>query len=171
MKRALLSMLLAVICCALIFSATATADELQDNQNLDADMYTMHGRNFVASTKNTTKTKGSAKSEKKMKVTVKATCKNRNHVGNNWSYEYKIDDEVIKNNSTMVIAAGQELIIESEVVENDKYPDIGFESVEYIVTEEDIRDGFKIELYVEVTEDKGRYAGCSCIWEIVYNFK
>ena len=106
-----------------------------------------------------------------MKVSINATCKNKNHVGKNWSYVYQIDGITIKNNSRINLTAGQKIIVYSKVVENDKYPDVGTNSSTYVITDKDIKNGFKIKMSVSVREDKGRYAGNSCTWTIVFSFK
>lgn len=106
-----------------------------------------------------------------MKVAIKATCKNKNHVGKNWQFEYMINNEKIKNNSIIKVKVGQTLKISTEIVEYDKYPDVGTEQTTHTVTDKNLKKGFKIEQTIVVTEGHGRYAGNSCTWKIVYTFK
>ena len=129
------------------------------------------GNGSTPKEKQTAKSDKTAKNEKNMKVIIKATCNNYNHVGKNWQYEYKINNEIIQTNSKIKVNVGQTLKISTKIVEYDKYPDIGTNQITHTITEEDLKKGFKIEHTINVTEGHGRYAGNTCTWKIVYTFK
>ena len=107
---------------------------------------------------------------KTMNVSSSASCNNYNSVGNNWSYTFYINNKKVGANSKLDVSVGDVIVVEAEVIENDKYPDVGTESKRYTVTDKDVKDGFTISLSVDVREDRGRYAGRVATWKISFKF-
>ena len=115
---------------------------------------------------------GSAASPKELTVTVEAECADYNHVGNEWTLSYSINGEEIRSGDRVRLKKGEEILCESVVTENDESsPDTNSETTAYTVTAEDLKSGFELSHQnVVVTEDRGRYTGESCTWEIVFRF-
>ena len=107
-----------------------------------------------------------------MTLTVSAKCSNKNHVGNEWSQSFSCDDVSVKGNNTKVeVIAGSVIIVSSEIVEQDKKPDVGYNTTSYIPTEDELKKGFTITHKVNVTENGGRYSGNTATWTVIYTFK
>lgn len=125
------------------------------------------------STKTASGTVTNVVTSKNMTVTVKASCKDKNHVGNKWSYAFKVGNQICKKGSSTKVpmTAGQEITFYSEITEDDKSPDVGLGKTKYYVSEQDLKTGFTIEQRVEVMEDRGRYSGYSCYWDVTFTVK
>ena len=106
---------------------------------------------------------------KTMKVSAIATCRDYNHVGNEWSQAFFINGEPAGR--TIDLASGDTITVEAVITEEDKKPDIGRRKVEYKVTEQDLKNGFTIEFEVGVRENGGRYSGSEAVWAVVFSFK
>ena len=111
-----------------------------------------------------------AQTSRKFKFSPSASCRNRNHVGNNWSQEYYVNGTKVKKGARIELHVGDTVSVRVVVTERDKYPDTGSCTLTHTVTETDISKGFKLEGSVTVREDRGRYAGNTCTWNITIKF-
>lgn len=105
-----------------------------------------------------------------MQISINASCKDTNGVGVDWLSFYSINGCEVMDGDTIVLLPGDELVIYSELIEDEEYPDIGSKETSHIVTEKDIQNGFKVTQRVQVTEDRGVYKGYSCYWNVTYKF-
>ena len=68
------------------------------------------------------------------------------------------------------VVLGESITIYSKITESDKYPDIGSKKEDRIITQEDFDEGFTVTQKVAVKENKGRYAGNTAYWTVVFKF-
>ena len=115
----------------------------------------------------------STKSDKTdMSLNIEVDRTDSNNIGNEWLYEYKVNDEKVKTSgSSYSLSVGDKITVYSKITENDKKPDIGEASKTYTVTENDLKNGFKIAIDVKVTENAGRYVGKSATYKVYFKFK
>lgn len=97
-------------------------------------------------------------------IYLSADCKDRNHVGNEWSYEFKINGQPVKSGDTILLHAGDSLRIYGSMTEDEKYPDFGEDEKTITVSSRDLAGGFIVRLAVTVREDHGAYEGNACTW-------
>ena len=90
------------------------------------------------------------------------------NIGDQWSYDIKINGEYTK--SPMCVRAGEEISFSAVMTEDDTNPDIGSTSTSYIVTEDDIKQGFSVSMELDVTENGGRNSGQSAHFVVTYTF-
>ena len=113
-----------------------------------------------------------ADGSRKMKVTIQASCKNTNSVGNEWSQTYTLNGQTIKSGTTIEFAPGENVTFAAKVVEaDDSLDDVGTGSKSITLTEQDIRNGLSFEIPVTVTENGGRYKGNKAVWTIKVSIK
>ena len=98
-----------------------------------------------------------------------------NHVGNDWAYgvnitldgqEYSLS-KFSRNPLILDINYNSELEIIAIAQEQDTYPDTGYDSFSLNIQELFMNVTYEIELFITVTEDKGRYAGNTAEWKCV----
>ena len=107
-----------------------------------------------------------------MTLTVELDRTDDNNIGNEWSYEYKVNGEKAKiGTGKYSFSAGDKITVYSMITEKDTKPDIGEAAKTYTVTEADLKNGFKISLDVMVTENAGRYVGRSANYKVTFKFK
>ena len=107
---------------------------------------------------------------KTMSISASASCNDYNHVGNEWVQRFYVNGEEVWSDSVITLNAGDTITVEAEISEHDKNPDTGTETVNYIVTEQDLTRGFTISFNVSVTENGGRYSGNTAKWSVVFRF-
>lgn len=102
----------------------------------------------------------------KFKITWSTSLASNDHVGNSWSYEFKINGESFRSGSTIVLDPKSSLTIEYRVEEADTYPDIGtyYEKISY--SDELCKNGYSISTKVSVKENRGRYSGNYAKWSL-----
>ena len=111
-------------------------------------------------------------SSKSMALTVGFSRSDSNNIGNEWTYEYKLNGVNVKGNGEKYdLKIGDKIIVEATITENDKYPDVGKGSITHTVTEDDLKNGFKVSFDVTVKENGGRYAGKTADFNVVFKFK
>lgn len=106
-----------------------------------------------------------------LKVTGTARCIAKNHVGNSWSKGFYLNNEDIKGTGKVLVENGDKITVGCWITEEDKYPDTGGFSKTIEITPEIMTKGIKIEETVWVTENGGRYSGCSAEWYVVITIK
>ena len=90
------------------------------------------------------------------------------NIGSEWSYYNEINGENTKNE--YAISVGDTLNFYSRYTESDKDPDVGEASQTYVVTEEDLQNGFTVTMDLYVTENGGRNSGHSAHFVVTYTF-
>ncbi len=138
---------------------------------------TSSNRSSTAPASNTTRSSTSGTkstvygSGTQFEVTIKATCSNYNHVGNEWKKEYSVAGYEIKSGDIVAFNEKDKLKIITTITElDDSSDDIGEAKTTHKVTKEDIKDGFTITQTITVTENGGRYKGNTAAWEVEYTF-
>ncbi len=88
------------------------------------------------------------------------------HVGNNWDISFIVDGENFRSGSTVILDKKSSLRFVFHAAEDDTFPDVGEFSVEIPVSGNLSKDGYSMTKDVEITEDKGRYAGNTAVWRV-----
>lgn len=101
-------------------------------------------------------------------VTFDAVCVENQHVGKNWTQEYFLFAESVPEQVAVRLCVGDELCLRAVIAENDKRPDIGEDETYLTITEDVWTSPLVVEKTVLVTENAGRYAGCSAEWTVTY---
>ena len=108
---------------------------------------------------------------REMMITIDAYCDDTNGVGDDWYAYYEINGYEVQSGDTITLCPGDELIVYTEMIEDEQFPDIGSRETSHIVTESNLQKGFRMNQTVTVTEDRGVYKDYSCIWKVTYSFK
>ena len=107
-----------------------------------------------------------------MKLTVKARCKDYNHVGKEWTQYYEWNGIQAKDGKAEgFVAPDVELIVYSRIREQDQKPDTTMETTSYIPTADDVANGFTITQEIKVTENNGNYKDHSAYWTVTFTFE
>ena len=96
-------------------------------------------------------------SARRMKVKVDYSRDDDNDIGNEWSHVIRLNGEPVKEE--MIVSVNDTLDCYAEFTESDDRPDEGRVSKSYTVTENDLQEGFEIEMELYVTENGGRNSG------------
>lgn len=107
-------------------------------------------------------------SARRMKVKVDYSRDDDNDIGNEWSHVIRLNGEPVKEE--MIVSVNDTLDCYAEFTESDDRPDEGRVSKSYTVTENDLQEGFEIEMELYVTENGGRNSGESAHFVITYTF-
>lgn len=93
-----------------------------------------------------------------------------NNIGKEWNYVVEINGKTAVN-GPVDLSVGDVLEFYVKAVESDVKPDVGENTVTHTVTEEDLAEGFTVEVEVTVTENGGRNYGLSAefIYEFIYS--
>lgn len=106
-----------------------------------------------------------------MHLTVKASCRNTNHVGENWTHYYEWNGvTVVDGEMDVFVAPEVELTLYARIRERDGKPDTGTEKLTYLPTMEDAVSGFVVTQTVRVEENSGKYSGKAAVWTVEYIF-
>ncbi len=103
-----------------------------------------------------------------MTLYVSYKRQDKNNIGDDWSYEYKLNGESITN--SYIITVGEELTCWAKFTESDNIPDVGKKSKKYKVKEQDITDGFTITMDLYVEENAGPNSGQSAHFVVTFEF-
>lgn len=104
-----------------------------------------------------------------MHLYVQHRQENDVHIGNEWGYYYQLNGEPVEN--TVALTVGDKLSLYTQLIEDDKQPDVGEASLTHVVTEEDVANGFEEKLDVYVTENGGKNRGKTAHFIITYTFE
>lgn len=107
---------------------------------------------------------------KTMKVTVSSYCSDYNHVGNEWGEYFSVNGNEIGYRDTVSVKRNGSVSVYTEIVEYDKYPDIGRGSYSVKVNSDYFENGFIITQTIYVREGNGRYSGNVAVWVVEYEF-
>jgi len=106
-----------------------------------------------------------------LKISAKAKCIAKNHVGNKWTKEFYLNQDQFKGNGKIKVENGETFSVGCIITENDANPeDDGFTEI-IEVTPEIMQKGTTIEKMVYVTENGGRYSGNSAEWKVTITIK
>ena len=106
----------------------------------------------------------------KVGISRQRTDNNGTQIGSNWSYYYELNEKELKNGSTCSISAWDTITLYAKHAENDGNPDVSEKAISYTVTENDITNGFTIEMNLSVNENGGRYSGLSADFTVKFKF-
>jgi len=102
-----------------------------------------------------------------LQITATAKCIAKNHVGNNWSKGFSVDDHDFSKSTKITVESGQSIALYCWIEESDTNPDIGSFSKNVEITDAILKNGLTIKDTVYVTENGGRYSGHDAEWEVV----
>lgn len=110
------------------------------------------------------------KTESDYTITLSHYMDYNNSVGNDWYYEFYINNHQIDPDETIVIHADfpSKFSASSYYCENDSYPDCGYSKGNYSPTKEQLLTGYTIKQETIVREDRGRYSGNTAKWVTEY---
>ncbi|MBQ7488704.1 MAG: SH3 domain-containing protein [Clostridia bacterium] len=92
-----------------------------------------------------------------------------NSVGDVWTFYHEINGKQIdRKNGVFEFIAGEEYTFYTRVREQDSIPDTGATSLLVVPTNQDIMNGFSVELKVKVEENSGPYRGKSVVWTVLW---
>ena len=103
-----------------------------------------------------------------MRLSITRSRLDDERIGDDWSYITEVNGEPASE--IYMIAAGDTLNFYARFTEQDSNPDIGEADATYIVTEEDLINGFSVSLELYVTENGGRYRGRSAHFIVIFSF-
>jgi len=101
------------------------------------------------------------------KIEIDSHCVSNNHVGNEWSQEYRYDTERIRDGDKITAELNSEIAIWATITEKDKYSDTGEKKIVI-----DLSESNSETAYVKVVErGGGRYDGNLAEWEVTITAK
>jgi uncharacterized protein YjdB len=103
-----------------------------------------------------------------MHLSVRHTREDDFHIGDDWSYNIQVNGERAPNE--MNVSVGDTLSFYAEFIEDDTKPDKGSAETTHTVTEEDIKNGFEVNMDLYVTENGGRNSGQTAHFIVTYTF-
>lgn len=104
-------------------------------------------------------------------VSISATMVSNDHVGNNWSKTFYVDEKKFTSSTTFTAEVGQVVSIYGEIVDNDSNPDWGSFRINLTMTEDVFKYGYTETTEVRVRENGGRYSGHYAEWRVVIKVK
>ncbi|MBR5949242.1 MAG: hypothetical protein IKZ82_11460 [Clostridia bacterium] len=107
----------------------------------------------------------------KFNVSHKRTDGNGTTVGSNWVYYYEVNGKEIKNGATCSISAWDVITVYAKYTEEDSNPDVDQDTIQHVVTESEIANGFTLNMKLSVKENGGRYKGRTADFDITFTFK
>lgn len=101
-------------------------------------------------------------------IEISECCVYNDSVGNEWDIEYSCYGSTVYNGYCwkVPIDSTDKIYLDISVVENDKHPDKGKESVVIKLT-----DGFETAATITVLEGNGRYKDNKATWKITFTIK
>lgn len=107
-----------------------------------------------------------------MKLTVKATCKDYNSVGKNWTQYYEWNGlQVQEEEMEVTLAPDTEFILYARIREQDSKPDTATEKTSYFPTAQELESGFTVSQKITVTENSGKYKDNAAYWTVTFTFE
>lgn len=91
-----------------------------------------------------------------------------NNIGSDWSYNIKVNDE--NPQRSMKLTAGDTLTFFAEFTEDDNNPDVGRNTAKHTVTDEDLINGFTVNMDLFVTENGGKNSGKTASFKVIFSF-
>ncbi len=106
-----------------------------------------------------------------LKVTGKAKCIARNHVGKRWKKEFSLNGEVFQGTGKATVENGDVITVGCKLWEADASPEYGSFEKTIEITPEILQKGTVIQETVLVTENEGKYAGNTAEWRVTITLK
>lgn len=100
-------------------------------------------------------------------LSVSATLISNDHVGNNWSKAFYVDDKKFTSSTTFTAEVGQTVRISGDITDNDSNPDYGYFLINLTMSEDIFKSGYTETKEVYVRENGGRYSGNRAEWRVV----
>lgn len=105
-------------------------------------------------------------SPQRFRITWRATCTSNNHVGNNWSNTFEVNNKPFNSGSSIVLDPDSSFSVYFRVEETDQNPDVGYYRVEFHYSEELCKNGYTTSQKILVKENGGRYSGNHAVWSL-----
>ena len=105
----------------------------------------------------------------KMIVHITALCYDTNHLGTRWAGSFRMGDVELMDGMILDLVPAQYEFY-TEIGEYDSSPEVGYADDMYNVTKNRLQNGFTVEQYLTVTENKGIYKGYWCEWYVYLTF-
>lgn len=93
------------------------------------------------------------------------------NIGNEWSYEFKINDADVYWTREYIVSIGDTLRFYAKCTESDDKPDVGDAQGKRTISQQDFDEGFTAHLDVKVKENAGRNAGKVAKFTMQFIFK
>lgn len=107
-----------------------------------------------------------------MHVKARGSRTDNNNIGDQWTQSYEINGEGFGSGSkAYTLNVGDELQFFAKITEDDDNPDVGTASAYHVVTENDLLEGFEINMDVYVTENGGQNRGLSAHYDVTFTFE
>lgn len=113
------------------------------------------------------------KTESDIVITVSDYLDHNNSVGDDWYYEFYVNDTAIDpyDNNIIHVKFGDTFTVESYYAEDDSWPDSGYSKNNVNLTKEQLISGCTITQETTVRENHGRYTGNTAKWITTYELK
>lgn len=105
-------------------------------------------------------------SPQRFRITWSAKLVDSNHVGNNWSKTFEVNDEAFSSGSVITVDPDSQFTVRLTIQENDSKPDTDYYFARIAYSEELCENGYEVSETLYVTENGGRYSGNSAEWNI-----
>jgi hypothetical protein len=103
---------------------------------------------------------------KEFRITWSAQLIDSNHVGDNWSKSFEVNDTAFSSGHTITLEPDSQFTIRLSIQENDANPDTGYYFERITYSEELCTNGYSISETLYVRENGGRYSGNRAEWII-----
>lgn len=107
--------------------------------------------------------------QREMKLKISRSHNEGDYIGDEWYHVAQINGEYAQE-TKYTITVGDTIEFYCESTEDDNIPDVGSNTYEYTVTEDDLINGFSVDVYVYVTENRGRNAGKQACFITTFSF-
>jgi hypothetical protein len=97
-------------------------------------------------------------------IKVTSICIEDGNIGNDWTKTFTVNGDERET----ILKAGSKAVLKSKIIEEDSVPDKGSESSSYVVTYDDMKNGFEISHTVSVRENRGPNSGNKTVFEVTY---
>ena len=110
-------------------------------------------------------------SQAQMTLKYKKPRNQGTNIGHEWTLSAYIDDEKVNDKGgTYTFNVDETIEFYCYAYEADTSPDVGDNTVYYTITDEDLINGFTVEVEVYVTEDRGKNAGEQAYFVYTFEF-
>ena len=107
--------------------------------------------------------------QRDMKLKVSRSCNKGDYIGDEWYHVAQINGEYAKE-TKYTLTVGDTLDFYCESTEDDNIPDVGSNTYSYTVTEDDLINGFSVDVWVYITENRGKNAGKQACFITTFTF-
>ena len=107
--------------------------------------------------------------QREMKLKVSRSYNMGDYIGDEWYHVAQINGEYAKE-TKYTITVGDTIDFYCESTEDDNIPDVGYNTYTYTVTEDDLINGFSVDVYVYIKENRGKNAGKEACFITTFSF-